>query len=76
MSETATPIDPGTNGVRYVEGDRPPEAAAEVERLDYTAGSPAGPGPGRSSMKGRSRFLAGSPGVDCRQGSEDIVKKA
>ncbi|WP_256413555.1 hypothetical protein [Saccharopolyspora sp. ASAGF58] len=38
MSETAIPIGPSTNGVRYVEGGLPPEAAAEVERLDYTAG--------------------------------------
>ncbi|GAA1267051.1 LLM class F420-dependent oxidoreductase [Pseudonocardia aurantiaca] len=37
MSHTATPVNLGTIGVFYVEGELTPEAAAEVERLGYTA---------------------------------------
>jgi probable F420-dependent oxidoreductase len=37
MNESATPVDLGTIGVHYVEGELTPQAAAEVERLGYTA---------------------------------------
>ena len=37
MSDTATPVNLGTIGVFYVEGELTQEAAAEVERLGYTA---------------------------------------
>jgi probable F420-dependent oxidoreductase len=37
MSDTATAIDLGAAGVHYVEVELTPEAAAEVERLGYTA---------------------------------------
>jgi probable F420-dependent oxidoreductase len=37
MSDTATPVALGTIGVHYTEGDLTPGAAAEVERLGYTA---------------------------------------
>jgi probable F420-dependent oxidoreductase len=37
MSDTASAVNLGTIGVHYVEGELTPEAAAEVERLGYTA---------------------------------------
>lgn len=37
MSDTAAPVNLGTIGVHYVEGELTQEAAAEVERLGYTA---------------------------------------
>jgi probable F420-dependent oxidoreductase len=37
MSDMATPVNLGTTGVHCVDGDLTPEAAAEVERLGYTA---------------------------------------
>jgi|tagenome__1003787_1003787.scaffolds.fasta_scaffold20954932_3 probable F420-dependent oxidoreductase len=37
MSDTATAVNLGTIGVQYREGELTPEAAAEVERLGYTA---------------------------------------
>ena len=37
MKDTTTPVNLGAIGVHYVEGDLTPEAAAEVERLGYTA---------------------------------------
>jgi probable F420-dependent oxidoreductase len=37
MSDTAAPVKLGTIGVHYVEGELTPEAAAQVERLGYTA---------------------------------------
>ena len=37
MSDTATAVNVGTVGVHYVEGELTQDAAAEVERLGYTA---------------------------------------
>jgi alkanesulfonate monooxygenase SsuD/methylene tetrahydromethanopterin reductase-like flavin-dependent oxidoreductase (luciferase family) len=37
MSDTAIAVNLGTTGVHYVEGELTPEAAAQVERLGYTA---------------------------------------
>ncbi len=37
MSDIATAVNLGTIGVHYVEEELTPQAAAEVERLGYTA---------------------------------------
>ena len=37
MKDTTTPVNLGAVGVHYVEGELTPEAAADVERLGYTA---------------------------------------